>query len=52
MCEAVGHPVRELRRVGFGPLPLGTLREGQSRRLTPGEVDVAARARPTSARVA
>lgn len=39
MCEEVGHPVRALRRVGFGTLTLGTLPEGRSRRLTPGEVD-------------
>lgn len=39
MCEAVGHPVRELRRVRFGPLELGRLAEGQWRRLLPGEVD-------------
>ena len=40
MCETLGHPVRELRRVRFGPLALGNLKEGQSRRLTPGEIDV------------
>ena len=39
MCEAVGHPVRELRRIRFGPLALGALKEGASRRLTPAEVD-------------
>lgn len=39
MCETVGHPVRELRRVRFGPLAIGTLKEGASRRLTPAEVD-------------
>lgn len=39
MCEAVGHPVRELRRVRFGPLALGSLKDGASRRLTPAEVD-------------
>lgn len=39
MCEQVGHPVRELRRVRFGPLALGNLKEGASRRLTPAEVD-------------
>lgn len=39
MCEAVGHPVRELRRVRFGPLELGNLAEGRSRRLTPAEVE-------------
>ena len=40
MCDVVGQPVRELRRIGFGPLALGNLKEGQSRRLTPGEIDV------------
>ncbi len=39
MCEALGHPVRELRRVRFGPLELGALREGASRRLTPKEIE-------------
>jgi len=40
MCDVVGQPVRELRRIGFGPLALGNLKEGQSRRLTPSEIDV------------
>jgi 23S rRNA pseudouridine2605 synthase len=39
MCEAVGHRVVELRRVAFGPLPLGDLREGRHRRLTAAEVE-------------
>jgi 23S rRNA pseudouridine2605 synthase len=39
MCEAVGHPVRALQRVAFGPLALGELREGSVRALNPGEVD-------------
>ncbi len=39
MCEAVGRPVRELRRVRFGPLELGDLREGKARRLTPSEIE-------------
>jgi 23S rRNA pseudouridine2605 synthase len=39
MCEAVGHPVVELRRVGFGPLRLGPLAEGKARRLKASEVD-------------
>jgi 23S rRNA pseudouridine2605 synthase len=39
MCEAVGHPVAELRRVAFGPLGLGGLDEGAYRRLTPAEVE-------------
>src|SRR4051812_12271170 len=34
MCEAVGHPVRALRRTGYGPLQLGTLEPGASRPLT------------------
>ena len=39
MCEAVGLPVRSLRRVSFGPLALGRLPEGRARRLVPAEVD-------------
>jgi 23S rRNA pseudouridine2605 synthase len=38
MCEAVGHPVRRLQRVRFGPLELGSLREGSCRELTQEEV--------------
>jgi len=38
MLEAVGNKVVALRRVGFGPLRLGGLKEGSSRRLTKGEV--------------
>ena len=39
MCAAVGHPVRALRRVAFGPLRLGHLPEGAARRLSPAEVE-------------
>jgi 23S rRNA pseudouridine2605 synthase len=39
MCEAVGHPVRELTRVGFGTLRLGALAPGASRRLSSAEID-------------
>lgn len=39
MCEAVGHPVRELQRVAFGPLRLGGLAVGSYRRLGEGEVE-------------
>jgi 23S rRNA pseudouridine2605 synthase len=39
MCAAVGHPVLELRRVGFGPLRLGGLKDGAHRRLSPAEVE-------------
>ena len=39
MCEAVGHRVEELERVAFGPLRLGDLKLGKSRRLTPAEME-------------
>ena len=39
MCEHVGHPVRALQRVRFGPLELGGLTPGEHRRLTPSEVE-------------
>ena len=39
MCEAVGHPVKRLERVAFGPLGLGDLPRGRWRRLSDGEVD-------------
>jgi 23S rRNA pseudouridine2605 synthase len=44
MCEAVGHRVRGLQRVSFGPLELGALGEGASRRLTDAEVGALKRA--------
>ena len=34
MCEAVGHPVRALKRIAIGGLVLGTLPEGQWRHAT------------------
>jgi len=39
MCEAVGHPVLELRRTAFGPLRLGSLKDGAHRRLGPSEAE-------------
>jgi 23S rRNA pseudouridine2605 synthase len=39
MCAAVGHPVRALQRVRFGPLRLGDLAPGEHRRLTAAEVE-------------
>ena len=39
MCEAVGHPVKELTRIAFGPLRLGGLEPGEHRALTPAEVE-------------
>jgi 23S rRNA pseudouridine2605 synthase len=44
MCEAVGHPVRRLSRVSFGPLALGDLALGAHRRLTDAEVKALSRA--------
>jgi 23S rRNA pseudouridine2605 synthase len=38
MCEAVGHPVRALRRVAFGPVELGDLPEGAHRRVGAAEL--------------
>jgi 23S rRNA pseudouridine2605 synthase len=42
MCEAVGHPVKRLERVRFGPLQLGDLAPGAYRRLSEGEVEALA----------
>ncbi len=39
MCDAVGHPVRQLTRVAFGPLRLGELAPGGHRRLSAAEVE-------------
>jgi 23S rRNA pseudouridine2605 synthase len=39
MCEAVGHRVLELERVALGPLGLGGLGPGESRRLSRAEVE-------------
>lgn len=34
-AECLGHPVRDLQRVAIGPIGLGTLAEGQWRRVSP-----------------
>jgi 23S rRNA pseudouridine2605 synthase len=39
MLEAVGHPVKALERVAFGPLRLKGLQEGEHRALTPAEIE-------------
>ena len=39
MCAEVGHPVKSLQRVAYGPLRLGDLAEGGVRRLTAAEVE-------------
>jgi 23S rRNA pseudouridine2605 synthase len=39
MCAAVGHPVRTLERIRFGPLQLGDLAPGGHRRLSAAEVE-------------
>ncbi len=44
MCEAVGHPVRRLVRVSFGPLDLGDLPPGGYRRCGGAEVEALTRA--------
>ena len=44
MCEAVGHRVRTLQRVRFGPLRLDDLPEGAHRRLKASEVEALRRA--------
>jgi 23S rRNA pseudouridine2605 synthase len=44
MLEEVGHPVAALRRVSFGTLTLGSLAEGQARRLGEAEIDKLRRA--------
>jgi 23S rRNA pseudouridine2605 synthase len=44
MCEAVGHRVRRLERVAFGPLTLGDLPPGAHRRLTGDELAALSRA--------
>ena len=38
MCEAIGCPVLELKRVSMGPLKLGSLQRGKYRHLTKAEV--------------
>jgi len=49
MCEAVGHPVRALRRVRIGPISDRVLKPGQWRELTAREIEALRRA-TTSAR--
>ena len=44
MLEAVGHPVRNLRRVRVGPLSLGDLPMGEARELSEEEVEALRRA--------
>ena len=44
MLEAIGHPVRRLRRVEMGPLRLGRLRPGAVRELLPAELKALERA--------
>jgi 23S rRNA pseudouridine2605 synthase len=39
MCDSIGHPVKELTRIAFGPLRLKDLAPGQHRRLTQAEVE-------------
>jgi pseudouridine synthase len=48
MCEAIGHPVKELRRVSIGPIRDAKLKLGYWRELSPQEVDSLRRATRTS----
>jgi 23S rRNA pseudouridine2605 synthase len=48
MLEAVGHSVVSLQRVSFGPLGLGRLEPGESRKLKPAEVERLRRATESS----
>ncbi len=49
MCETVGHPVRALERIAFGPLSLGSPALGRHRRLSRSEVASLLRAESGSA---
>ena len=46
MCEAVGHPVRQLVRLRVGAVHLGDLQAGEWRRLTWDEISRSAGAAP------
>ena len=48
MCEAIGHPVTELRRVAVGPIRDPKLKPGHWRDLTPQEVERLRRAASTT----
>lgn len=48
MMEAIGHPVRRLRRVRFGPVELGDLPAGRWRVVSPRELERALREPPRS----
>ncbi len=39
LCEAVGHPVKKLKRVAFGPITLGELAGGRFRYLSEREIE-------------
>jgi 23S rRNA pseudouridine2605 synthase len=38
LCQALGHPVSRLSRIGYGPLKIGTLEPGDYRHLSPKEI--------------
>ncbi len=38
MCRAIGHPVRRLRRIAFGPITLHGIAPAESREITPEEL--------------
>jgi 23S rRNA pseudouridine2605 synthase len=49
-CEALGHPVRRLQRIAFGPLRLGALAPGACRPLTAAELAALRAAAPGAPR--
>jgi pseudouridine synthase len=49
MCDAIGHPVARLKRIGVGPLRDDSLKPGQFRFLTDDELSLLRRAAATSA---
>jgi pseudouridine synthase len=50
MCEAIGHPVRVLRRIRIGPLSDRRLKPGEWRELTPQEIRALRTSAPTRGR--
>ena len=38
MCDAIGFPVRDLKRIKLGPITLSNLGRGKFRELTEGEL--------------
>ena len=39
ICDALGHPIKSLKRIAIGPITLGSLRPGEMRYLEDWEID-------------